>query len=90
MMKLLALALLCVLVSGCANDPIQTAVVGKDGEMKVGLLFQHKGVSVYRFYDAGHFHYYAVQGDDRVVVSGTYQCGKNATCIEPITTLGAK
>jgi hypothetical protein len=60
----------------------------------VGLLVHHEGVRVYRFYDAGRYHYYAVGGD---VPAGTFAswsetCGKNCnrTIVYEISTVAVR
>ncbi len=74
-MKYLLLAML--VLAGCAKDPVSSS---RTDNAEVGLdkLFTHDGCSVYRFYDAGHFHYWA---DCRGTVSTAYvqNCGKNCT-----------
>lgn len=52
----------------------------------VELLFTHDGVKVYRFFDTGHWHYYAVAPSGASTSSG-YNCGKNCTTDEVLQTV---
>ena len=76
MRKLLLVLLL--LAAGCANDP---RVVYRTGNSKVdvSLLFSNEGYSIYRFWDAGKFHYYVVPDTDRRAMLTTFG-GFNETC----------
>lgn len=62
MKKYITLTLLAfafIFVSGCAKEPIQTNGTNNPN-VSLSLLFEHEGYSIYRFYDAGHYHYYVV------------------------------
>jgi hypothetical protein len=52
-------------------------------DFDVEKLFTSEGCAVYRFYDAGHFRYFANCNGS---VNHTQQCGKNCTRTETIPT----
>lgn len=45
--------------AGCSKDPVSSSTTNNPN-LSVDLLFEHEGVRVYRFYDGGRAHYYAV------------------------------
>lgn len=51
------LLLLSFLLVGCAKDPLSTSR-SDNPSFSPDLLFQHDGVKVYRFRDAGRYIYY--------------------------------
>lgn len=73
-----------LLLSGCAHDAMQSSTAGQG--VTVDLLFIKDGVSVYRFPDGGHYHYYAVSRNGPASVSSAWQecrpCGKSTCCHE--------
>ncbi len=76
----LAALVTTAMLVGCGHEAVQSASAGNN--VKVDLLFQSEGVRVYRFYDAGHYHYYAVPAGG--VSAATFSdwsenCGKNCT-----------
>lgn len=46
------------LALGCAQDPVAKNTTDNP-KVPVDLLFTNNGCSVYRFFDAGRYHYYA-------------------------------
>jgi hypothetical protein len=78
MKRLVIIALLFMV--GCGEVPTPNAT--KDAKATLGLLFEHNGIQVYRFWDEGRYHYYAVDLRGRPVESftaWTESCGKNCT-----------
>ena len=57
--SLLTVGLLGVafMLAGCKKAP-QSEALSSNPEIRVGLLFEHEGVRVYRFYDEGRAIYY--------------------------------
>ena len=85
--------LLAVLLLGCAEDPIETKKTNNPG-IEVGLLFEHEGCRVYRFYDYLERHYFVrcKSGEQQVFDRRTENCGKNCQhdVIEEVPTLEVK
>lgn len=81
----LALALLALALFGCANEPVSESQTNNKS-MTVAHLFDHEGCAVYRFYDDGHFHYYAVCSDKRTSMIQQQPAGK-MTYPEEMTTV---
>lgn len=79
----LALLLIVLALSGCARDPVSTDHTDNQS-VSVDKLFTHEGCSVYRFYDAGHYHYWADCRGDSIESSQT--CGRNCTRTEGVPT----
>jgi hypothetical protein len=52
-----------MLFGACSNDPMSKERLGKNDGFEVEYLFEKDGVKVYRFYDAGHFHYFTTGGE---------------------------
>jgi hypothetical protein len=85
-MKRIAIVVAVMALVGCANDPVASSA-SNNPQVKVDLLFEHEGVRVYRFWDAGHHRYYAIPRDGSAtsVESGFNQsCGKGCTKYVPI------
>lgn len=61
-----------LLFCSCEEDAIKTDVTPING-IKVGLLFERNGCSVYRFYDAGRPVYFS---DCRGSITSEYRSGK--------------
>lgn len=74
MLRFAAVALVALLV-GCSKAPVSTSRTD-NSDVELGLLFSHGDCSVYRFSDAGRWHYFT---DCRGSVSSsqTENCGKN-------------
>lgn len=51
------------LFGACSNDPMSKERLGKDDGFEVEFLFEKDGLKVYRFWDAGHFHYFTTKGE---------------------------
>lgn len=61
--------LLSLLLVGCARDPLST-YRSNNPEFNPSLLFEHNGVKVYRFVDAGRYVYYTdARGHTSYIVS---------------------
>lgn len=71
-MKKILFLLTLVSLIGCVNEPISVEQTGKDNEISISFLFEKDGIKMYRFYDAGHYHYFTTKGD----VSTILQAGK--------------
>jgi hypothetical protein len=52
-----------ILFGACTNEPMSKEQLGKDDGFEVEYLFEKDGVKVYRFWDAGHFHYFTTGGE---------------------------
>lgn len=63
MRKILIIVITLSALSGCTNPSIDTQRLGKDDAFEVEYLFEKDGVKVYRFWDAGHFHYFTSNGE---------------------------
>ncbi len=74
----LLLAFACsLLVVGCAKDPEQMTETGNP-EFEVATLFTHAGCTVFRFRDAGRYHYFTnCQGE----TLGRYTTSCGAGCV---------
>lgn len=73
----------CLVLTGCAKDPI--AISQTDNfDIKLDKLFTHDGCNIYRFEDGGRDHYYA---DCRGNVSDIRSCGKGCTTTEDTVTV---
>jgi hypothetical protein len=90
-MKKIMVVLLALLVISCSRDhePVSTASTNNP-DVPISLLFEHEGARVYRFYDAGDFHYFVLPVGV-VLASHTETCGKNCVTIdeESIYTVAA-
>jgi len=58
---LLSLILGSSLLSSCYHEPQSSSSVGN--EIKVDLLFEHDGITMYRFHDGGRSHYFTSRGE---------------------------
>ena len=75
-MKYLMLCVALILAScGKAGTPVETD--GAVDDFKVERLFEKDGVTVYRFRDHGHFHYFTSAGE--AIGVRRQSCGKNCT-----------
>lgn len=83
-MKLLyTLIAACLILTGCAKDPI--AISQTDNvDIRLEKLFTHDGCNIYRFEDFGRYHYYA---DCKGNISFIRSCGKNCTTTEDTVTV---
>ena len=71
-MKKILLVLTFVSLIGCVNKSISVEQTGKDNLITISFLFEKDGLKMYRFYDAGHYHYFTTKGD----VTTTQKVGK--------------
>ena len=62
-MKKILLVLTFVSVIGCTNKSISVEQTGKDNAITIEFLFKKDGLKMYRFFDAGHYHYFTTKGD---------------------------
>lgn len=79
-MKKLVIAVV-FLLTGCLADPTSSSTT-TNPEIRVGLLFEHEGCKVFRFFDGsnGGPRYYAVCGAMGAPLNTvTESCGKNCT-----------
>lgn len=75
------------LIAGCDANPVSTQSTNNP-KVQVDLLFVHDGCAVYRFYDGGEGHYYAVCGRGlNVTTSSEQPCGKGCVREEQISTV---
>lgn len=96
---LIALALVVALLSaGCGADK-PNVLETSEATKTTGLLFEYDGVRVYRFYDAGEYHYFAVPRNGTFASvfsqwSETASCGDNCWTTthysREIPTMGAQ
>lgn len=85
-MRKLIWILLAAILAACSKEPV--AVSGTDNrEISVAELFTHKGVTVYRFYDANRWVYFTSTASD---ITSTHQeyCGKGCTHAVTVETKG--
>jgi hypothetical protein len=74
----IALALLVALALGsCAREPLATKST-ENPNFDVAILFDFDGVRMYRFYDDGHFVYFAKKLDNNVSTSWQQSEGKTS------------
>ena len=80
-MKKLIIVLTMVLITGCIQ-PAESTANSSNTNFQVEKLFTTDGITVYRFYDAGHYRYFTSKGET------TYQlgCGKNCSRSETISS----
>jgi hypothetical protein len=76
MKKIILFALIAL--TACANEPLKTDT-SDNTNIKVDKLFTYDSITVYRFLDAGHYHYFT-----KNLTSSTLSCGKNCTYNETI------
>lgn len=63
MKNLLFLGIILLTLVGCTNEPMSKEHIGKDDAFEVEYLFEKDGLKVYRFWDAGHYHYFTTKGE---------------------------
>jgi hypothetical protein len=71
-MKKILLVLTFVSLIGCVNKSISVEQTGKDNLITISFLFEKDGLKMYRFCDAGRYHYFTTKGD----VTTTQKAGK--------------
>jgi hypothetical protein len=82
-MKLLVIGLFLLGLCGCSvNSPIEITPTNNPA-IHVALLFEKDGCKVFRFDDAGHFHYFT---NCTGSIGSMQGCGKNCTREELIQT----
>lgn len=77
---------LAAMLTACSKEPV--SVSGTDNkDIAVAELFTHKGVTVYRFYDANRWVYFTSNATD---ITSTHQeyCGKGCTHAVTVETKG--
>lgn len=76
-LRIVLLLLAAAAMVGCAADPVAMKS-STNPNVPVSLLFENEGCKVYRFDDAGHYHYYAnCQGSTVTTVTETQSEGKS-------------
>ena len=71
---------------GCAQPPKST-IQTDNYNFELGKLFTTDGCTVYRFYDAGHYHYFTkCENSQRVETTTDGSCGKGCTVQDNIPT----
>jgi len=78
MKKLLFIATITLMMSGCTKEPI-SSIQTNNKEFVVEFLFEQDGIKVYRFVDNGRTHYFT-----KNVCTTIQDCGKNCTYEERI------
>lgn len=83
-LMVVAIVLLVLLFSGCANKPVEGDLPTNNTNVPVDLLFERDGCRMYRFFDAGHYRYFVTCERSSASVSWQYtQCqsnGKSRSC----------
>ncbi|WP_046806880.1 DUF4884 domain-containing protein [Achromobacter sp. LC458] len=74
-------------LTGCSKDPVSVSSTDNQG-IQVAELFTHKGVTVFRFYDAGRWVYFTSKATD-VTASHVEYCGKGCSRSVTVETMGA-
>lgn len=83
--RLAVLVAATLLLAGCTNDNDPVSRSSTDNsQIPIDKMFTHEGCTIYRFDDAGHYHYWA---DCRGSVSSTQTCGRNCTHEDGVPTL---
>ncbi|MDH0740173.1 DUF4884 domain-containing protein [Achromobacter spanius] len=83
-------ALICIvlaaMLAACSKEPVSVSRTDNQG-ISVDELFTHKGVTVYRFYDANRWVYFTSTASD---ITSTHQeyCGKGCTHAVTVETKG--
>jgi hypothetical protein len=77
LMFIVAFFALAISMTGCAEDSTPAKVRGALADFEVGKLFDADGCTVYRFRDAGRYHYFATC-DGSVMEGQTHSCGKSS------------
>lgn len=75
--------LLLIFLAACAVDPVSHGP-SNNPDVPIDLLFEHEGCSVFRFLDAGHYHYFTTCSGE---VSSVESCGKHCTRVESVQTV---
>lgn len=87
-MKTFALILMVAALlsmAGCAADPVSMTST-TNPKVPVSLLFENEGCKVYRFEDAGHFHYYAnCKGSTVTILTESQSEGKTTRPNQMVT-----
>lgn len=78
--------LLALVLGGCSKTPVSVSDTDNQ-EIQVAELFTHKGVTVFRFNDAGRWVYFTSKATD-VTSSHVEYCGKGCTRTETVETRG--
>ena len=78
MRRLVLVCAFAIAAVSCTSNPTATKT-SSNPDVAVELLFEHEGVRMYRFYDGGRSHYYAVPISGWSVTLGPQSCGKNCT-----------
>jgi hypothetical protein len=68
MKRLFILVVIVLLFAGCAKRGEYVHFMANDN-FEVNLIFEVDGVKVYRFKDAGHYHYFAVRNTSAMLES---------------------
>ena len=83
-------ALICIvlaaMLAACSKEPVSVSRTDNQG-ISVDELFTHKGVTVFRFYDANRWVYFTSRASD---ITSTHQeyCGKGCTHAVTVETKG--
>lgn len=76
---IIGIILAALFLHGCSKPAVGIAV-SNNSEVKVEKLFNAEGCAVFRFTDAGRFHYYAnCKNSATMMESHTEGCGKGCT-----------
>lgn len=86
MMKLGIAVVLVLALAGCSKSPVSVSSTDNQ-EIQVAELFTHKGVTVFRFNDAGRWVYFTSKATD-VTASHLEYCGKGCTRPVKVETMG--
>lgn len=81
-----ALILSAITLAGCSKTPVSVSSTDNQ-EIQVAELFTHKGVTVFRFNDAGRWVYFTSKATD-ATASYVEHCGKGCTRTETVETRG--
>lgn len=73
------IAIAAILCAACTNPgtPVQVTGAVTESNFEVSRLFDTEGCAVYRFRDAGRYHYFTTCGE--AISSQTETCGKGCT-----------
>ncbi|MCD0495945.1 hypothetical protein LP085_03685 [Achromobacter sp. MY14] len=84
-------ALICIvlaaMLAACSKEPVSVSRTDNQG-ISVDELFTHKGVTVFRFYDAGRWVYFTSNAGN-VKALHSENCGKGCTRNVTVETIGA-
>lgn len=85
-MKAVMFLLVAVALAGCGHQAESTAT-GTNPAIPVDTLFSHEGCTVYRFLDAGSFHYFSkCPGAGHSSTTANVSCGKSCRREDNIPT----